>query len=156
MKVEPRIDAFDIAASGLRAQRLRMEVLANNVANVETTFADVVEETSGGQTYRKYIPYHRRNVIFSPGMPEKGTADLGVQVLDVILDPADFRRVPDPTHEHAVKNPNSPDFGYVLYPNVNPIVEFTDMIAASRVYGANLSVLDELKTMGEATLRILA
>ena len=69
---------------------------------------------------------------------------------------SDFRRVLDPSHPDAVKNPASPDFGFVLYPNVDPMIETVDMIAATRAYEANIASIEALKNMGEAALRILA
>lgn len=142
-----KVDPLDISASGLRAQRIRMETIANNLANSETTSGSTVEE--GG--FIKHIPYRRRNVVFS----SKGK-DLGVHVPRVVDDITDFRREFSPEHPHAVKNPNASDFGHVYFPNVNPIVEMVDMLAASRAYEANITAIETLKVMSSSTLRILA
>lgn len=151
MRIEPRVDAFDIAASGLRGQRLRMEVIANNLANANTTSATTLVLEDG--TVR-HIPYRRKNVLFTPGILERGERQRGVSVVGVVEDPTDFDRKYDPSHPHAI--PSGPEAGYVLLPNVHPIIEFTDMIAASRAYQANVTSIEVLKAMGEATLRILA
>lgn len=145
------MDAFDIAASGLKAQRLRMEVIANNLANVDTTSAQQVVEPDG--TVR-HIPYRRKNVFFAPGILERGERELGVSVLGVGDDPSDFRREYRPDHPHAVAS--GPERGFLYLPNVHPIVEMTDMIAASRAYQANVTSIEVLKSMGESALRILA
>lgn len=148
---------LEISASGLSAQRLRMNIIANNLANVNTTNAGELIQEADGKKYVKYIPYRRKEVIFAPGMPFRDTlSNLGVSALRVEEDKTDFRKVYEPDHPHAVKNPGDPDFGYVFYPNVDPILEMVNMISASRAYEANISVIDTAKTMGTASLRILA
>ena len=151
-----RIDGMEISASGMRAQRLRMELIANNLANVETTSAtQLVEEGEDGQFYVRHMPYRRKVALFRPGMPgQKG--DWGVSAPFVVEDQADFREEHDPGHQHAVQNPWAKDRGSVYFPNVNPMAEMVDMIAASRAYEANVTAIDIFKNMHQANLRILA
>lgn len=143
-------DEIDISASGLVAQRVRMDIIANNLANANTTRATV--DLTTGRVY----PYRRKDVLFKPVYSMK-TKKLGGVAVDFIYDdPSDFNKVYDPKHPDAVKDSKSPDFGYVLYPNVNPVVEFTNMISATRSYEANVTAMDSKKSIFNATLRLLA
>lgn len=145
------LSPIDVSAGGMRAQRLRMEVIANNLANADTTDGGSrIETASDGQQYVRYTPYRRKEVLFQAG-PQPGV--LAAQVVD---DMGDFRIELDPGHPRSVKNPEAPDFGRVYYPNVNPIVEMVDMIAASRAYEANITAVETFKTMSANALRILA
>lgn len=148
------VSAIDISASGMRAQRLRMETIANNLANVDNTNAFEEYVTVEDQTYVRHHPYRRREVIFTPG-GLNGREPWGVSTPMVIDDPSAGRIEHDPTHPHAVGVPGQ-DYGKVFFPNVNPIVEMVDMIAASRAYEANITAVETWKSMGQATLRILA
>ena len=151
------MSAIDISASGMRAQRLRMEVIANNLANVETTSALKTTEVDGqGKQYVEHSPYRRKEVVFKiEGVDEKDK-NFGVSVPMIVDDESDFRYEFDPSHRHAVQNPDNPDFGRVRLPNVDPMVEMVDMIAASRAYEANITAVETAKNMGSATMRILA
>lgn len=120
-----------IAASGLRAQSLRMRVVAENLAN-----ADSVSATAGG------TPYRRKLVVFQPGND-------GVTVRGVSNDRSDFPRIYQPGHPAADAR------GYVLQPNVNPLVETADMRAAQRSYEANLNTIDAARSMAARTLDLL-
>ena len=136
-----------ISASALRAERLRLDVIASNLANANTT-----RTPEGG-------PYTRRNVVFtaqpmdSPfgatleALSEEG-ARQGVAVTDVVEDTTPKRLVFDPGHPDA--NPE----GYVAYPNVNPITEMVDLMAATRAYEANVQTVNATKNMAEAALSI--
>jgi len=128
---------MDISASGLTAQRLRLDTIANNLANVETT------RTSSGTPYRRQVPVFRE--VFGQTLGSFG----GVEVVAIVKDQSPFRMVYDPGHPDA-----NPD-GYVLYPNVNPVIEMTDMISATRSYEANLSVMNAAKSMFLKALEIL-
>ena len=144
--------AIDISASGMRAQRLRMEVIANNLANVETTNAGQQVETGpDGQNFVRFTPYRRKEVVF-----QAGDGASGVAAPMVVDDASDFRIEFDPGHQHSVKNPGAADFGRVYFPNVNPIAEMVDMIAASRAYEANVTAVETFKSMMSNALRILA
>ena len=153
MEVSP----MDISASGMRAQRKRMEVIAVNLANADTTNAgQEIVQGSDGERYVRYTPYRRKEVIFEAGNLVRGDRKFGVTVPRVVDDMTDFRKEFEPGHQHAVNIPGDADYGKVLHPNVNPIVEMVDMIAASRAYEANITAAEMFKNMSSQTLRILA
>jgi flagellar basal-body rod protein FlgC len=136
-----------LTATALRAERTRLDVIASNLANANTT-----QTPEGG-------PYRRRNVVFvSQGMESDFGATLealseegarqGVAVAEVIEDLTPPRLVFDPGHPDA--NPE----GYVAYPNVNPVTESVDLMAATRAYEANVQVVTASRRMAEAALTI--
>jgi len=135
---------LSISASALRAERLRLDVIASNLANASTT-----RTAEGG-------PYRRRNVVFvseamendfAAALAEEG-ARAGVRVSEVIEDPTPPRMVFDPGH------PDANAEGYVAYPNVNPVAEMVDLMAATRAYEANVQAVNATKRMAEAALAI--
>jgi len=130
------LNTMEISASGLTAQRLRLDIIANNLANVETT------RTNDGGPYRRRVPVFREILDQFTGTPK------GVEVIGIIRDNSPFRMVYDPGHPDA--NPE----GYVLYPNVNPVIEMTDMISATRSYEANLTLITSAKSMFLKALEI--
>ena len=132
-------DALDISASALTAQRIRMDTVAGNVANLNTT------RNAAGQA----APYQRRFVVFAPGQPQD-PARPGVRVKEVALDASPFRKVYEPGHKDA-----GPD-GYVRYPNVDLAVEMVNAIEASRAYEANVTTMEVTKAMMNASFRLLA
>ncbi len=152
------VSAIDISASGMRAQRLRMDLIANNLANVDTTSASQeVRRTADGETWVRHVPYRRKTALFVQGTPDRRNRLMGVSVPRVVEDDAPFRSEHQPGHAHAVPaGSGEKDAGYIYFPNVHPILETVDMIAASRAYEANLSAVDTFKGMASATLRILA
>ena len=130
-----------IAASGLTAERERMDVIAENLANARTT------RTPGGG------PYRRKVVLFEPVLREaEGAGEertIGVRATRTEVDRGtDFERVLDPGHPDA-----GPD-GIVLYPNVNSVMEMADLITAMRAYEANASVQENFVQMAERALRM--
>lgn len=130
---------LDIGASGLTAQRVRMNTIANNVLNIDTI------ENAQGQN----IPFRRRIVEFQPGSANDPTKP-GVHVAKIEEDQAPFRRVREPGSKHADAE------GYVLYPNVNLEAEFVNMLEATRAYEANVTMMETTKAMLNASLRMLA
>jgi flagellar basal-body rod protein FlgC len=139
------MDALDISASALAAQRIRMTAIAGNIANANTT----------RDAYGRNIPYRRVEVLFAAG--STGGPDAGgvrVQAVREARDP--WRLVHDPDHPDAEKDPSSDRFGYVLLPKVNVVEEMVDMMLSSRAYEANLAALEATKTMRSAALRIIA
>jgi flagellar basal-body rod protein FlgC len=136
------INGFDIAASGLTAQRTRLNVTASNLANAETT-----RTPEGG-------PYIRRQVRFQAGAVQSfdGVLDQTVQRVNVAAIEQDqqspTRWIHDPAHPDA-----NPD-GWVEMPNVNVIEEMTEMITASRSYEANATAFETLKKMAMRALSI--
>ncbi len=127
--------AMAVAASALRAQQQRMRVIAENIANSDTT------STTGGGA-----PYRRQMTVFQPIMTDGGE---GVRVAGVRSDPADFKREYNPGHPAADAK------GYVQMPNVDPLVEALDMKEAQRAYEANLNVIETARSMQTRTLDIL-
>ncbi len=141
------------AGSGLTAQKLRLDVIADNIANATTT-----RTTEGG-------PFRRSRVIFRPRVSEpywrspflptplQDEIGRGVRVARVEKDyAAQPRLVYDPTHPDAIKS--GPRTGYVEFPNVNIVNEMVDMIAASRSYEANSAVINGTKAMFLKALEI--
>jgi len=128
-----------ISASGLSAERLRMEVIANNLANAFST------RSVTGQ------PYRRKDVVFEAVLRNRlGKAELnGVRVAGIEDDPSDFVRVYQPGH------PDADADGYVLYPNVNLPLEMVNLLTASRAYEANLKVLQTFRQMMEQAFVLL-
>ena len=144
---------INTAASGLTAERLRLDVISDNIANANTT-----RTSEGG-------PYRRSRVIFrprtdqpywrSPFLPEalRNKIGSGVRVSAIEKDrDAELVLKWDPTHPDAVKT--GPKTGYVELPNVNVVSEMVDMISASRAYEANAAVIDGSKSMFRRALEI--
>lgn len=141
--------SIDTSASGLTAQRLRMDVISNNIANVNTT------RTPEGGAYRRqmvvFMPrnYHKPRNPFQGLPPQDKLVGTGVRVIGIVEDYSHpFRLVYDPSHPDANKD------GYVAYPNVNSVTEFVDMIDASRAYEANVTALNAAKSMMLKALEI--
>lgn len=142
--------ALNISATGMSAQRLRMDILSENIANVKTT------RTKDGS------PYVRKNVVFqekdSTSFQAALTTQLklnhnyigsGVKVTSIIEDTeTPMNRVYEPSHPDADEN------GYVNYPNVNTVTEMTDLIDASRAYEANITAFNATKAMALKALEI--
>lgn len=124
-----------ISASGLSAERLRMDVISSNVANMRTTRTD-----EGGA-------YKRKVAIFSENYDEK-LGMLGVKTIAIEEDKAPLRKEYDPSH------PDADDQGYVEYPNVDILVEMSDIISASRSYESNVDTLNAQKNIISKALEI--
>lgn len=130
-------DILRISASGLKAQRTRMEVIAGNLSNIHTTKTD-----EGG-------PYRKKEVVFmsTDVSEEKAFGGLlskkieGVKVNAIEESEKAFEKVFDPNH------PDADEEGYVMFPNVNLMEEMTDMVAATRAYEANINVMNTTKDM---------
>lgn len=135
--------AMDISASGLSAERMRMEVIASNLANATST------RSSRGGPYRRLL-----TVLSADEQRLQGTnsrtsfAGAGVRVLGVVEDPSPFALRYDPTH------PDANAEGYVAMPNVEPATEMVDLITASRAYEANVTALNAAKQMAMKALDI--
>ena len=137
--------SINIAATGMSAERLRTDVIADNIANASTT-----RTQEGGAFKRSRVILAQRadgidwRTPFVPSELDRGVGS-GVRVVAIEKDNADMRLVYDPTHPDAIKS--GPKEGYVEYPNVNIVTEMVDMIAASRAYEANASVIQGSKDM---------
>ena len=125
-----------ISGSALTAQRLRMDVIAGNIANADTTRLN-------GQRQ----PYQRQQVIFQPLNQGTGAAGDGLQVAAIVKDQSEGRQVYDPANPDA-----DPATGLVAYPNVDTTTEMTDMLSASRAYEANVTVLNSIKQMAQRSI----
>lgn len=142
--------SFDINASGLTAQRYRMDVISENVANANTT------RTSDGTPYRrKVVTFEQKgdktefSKVLNTAM-KHGYSGQGVKVSRVSEDfENEMNMVYDPAHPDADEN------GYVLYPNVNIVTEMTDLIDASRAYEANATAFSASKSMALHGLQLL-
>jgi flagellar basal-body rod protein FlgC len=132
-------DVLDIGASGLQAQRVRLDTIAANIANAQTT-----HDTAGRPN-----PYRRRFVVFEPGRPDNPGAP-GVRVSKVGLDQSPFNLRHEPWSKDADAN------GYVKYPNIDTSIEYVNALEASRAYEANISMLETSKAMINSTLRLIA
>ena len=141
--------SLDISASALSAERLRMDVTAENLANAQTT------RGANGQ------PYRRKEVVLqeAPGSfgaslshamgSGAGSSGGGVQVAGVVQDSSPLKRVYDPGH------PDADAQGYVSMPNVDTVTEMVDLISASRAYEANVTAMNAAKQMFARTLELL-
>lgn len=141
-------DSFNINASGLTAQRYRMDVIAENVANANTT------RTEDGTPYkRKVVTFEEKNGRYESFDTIFGRASArfkghGVKVSGTYEDKSEGNMVYDPAHPDADEN------GYVTYPNVNIITEMTNLIDASRSYEANATAFDASKAIAQQGLTI--
>lgn len=142
-------DAIDIAGSGLAAERLRMDVTAENLANAQTT-----RTAQGGAYQRKEVVLQEAGrgfgamLVGAMGGPRALEAARGVEVAGIVADPT-TRQVYDPSHPDAAPN------GYVEMPNINPVTEMVDLISASRAYEANVTAMQSAKTLFAKTLELL-
>ncbi len=140
---------INTGASGLTAERFRMDIISENIANANTT------ETEEGTPYRRKMAVfqERQKTEFRIPMDIKeevneGGIGNGVRVSRIEEDKSPFRYIYDPSHPNANKE------GYVAMPNVNIIKEMTDMITATRAYEANVSVVNTAKGMATAAMNI--
>jgi flagellar basal-body rod protein FlgC len=143
-------DGLEISASGLTAERMRMDVVAQNLANAQTT------RGTDGQ------PYRRQEVVLQERVPTSGFGAAlagamggrtgtpgGVQVAQIAQDQTPLKRVYDPGHPDADAN------GYVQMPNVDSVSEMVDLISAQRAYEANVTAMQAAKQMFSKTLELL-
>lgn len=144
-----KLGGFDISASALTAQRLRMDVISSNIANAESTRASFVDG--------KFVPYRRKEVVMTPAASTfrsmlddrmNAVEAQGVKVSAIREDSTPFKQVYNPTHPDADEN------GMVYMPNVDLLKEMVDMISASRSYEANVTALNASKAMFMKSLEI--
>ena len=145
------LSSLDIAGSGITAQKRRMDVIAENMVNRETT------RTEAGGPYRRKLAVFREikgDSSFSSAMRfarlRRGDAGTkgGVMVREIIEDQSDFIPVYDPSH------PDAGEDGYVMMPNVNSTTEMIDAMAATRSYSANIAAFEAIKNMAQQALQI--
>jgi len=144
-------NSINTTASALTAQRLRMDVISSNMANVDTTRGKLVNG--------EWEPYKRKQVVFqeqegsfashlNAARGNSSEASGGVSVSKIVEDETPFELVYDP------ENPDADENGYVSMPNVDPLREMVDLMSASRSYEANVTVLNASKSMLMKTLEI--
>jgi len=126
--------AMEISASGMSAERTRLNVIASNIAN-----ARVTRTFQGG-------PYRRKEVVFATILNEK--MEGGVEVVGIFTDPSPFKMIYDPSH------PDANAQGFVAMPNVDVTLEMIDMISSTRAYEANLTAFKSAQNMARKALEI--
>ena len=131
--------ALDISTSALVAQRTRLGVITANIANARS-----ILDADGN-----YDPYRRRFALFAPGDPASGSPR-GVHVAAIEIDRGALR----PSYEPG--SPYADADGYVLYPNVDPVIEQMNAMEAARAYEANITAIEATKSMFSVALEILA
>lgn len=129
--------SIDASASGMAAERLRMEVIANNVANANTTKGE------------DGLPFRRKQVVFEEQLDSLGKGKPGVRVVGIEPDDSELPKIYKPNHPHANKD------GYVTMPNVVVSSEMIDLMVASRAYEANLNAIKTYQEMANNTLLLL-
>lgn len=160
------LNDFDISGYGLSAQRFRMNIISSNIANANTT-----RTTEGG-------PYRRQDVIFKaidfnkilnkelkesrslleysnpiddPDAPKDAFPPVMSVVVDkIVRDDKDFQLKYDPSHPDANAN------GYVAYPNINPVIEMSNLIEATRAYQANVAAFQSAKSIAQSAIQLIA
>jgi len=135
--MDPLMNAKKIALSGMKAQTERLRVISENLANV-----DSLAQTPDG------TPYRRKTVSFKNELDRELGANL-VKVDKVRPDKSEFQRRYDPKHPAADKD------GYVLAPNVNPLIEMMDMRESQRSYEANLKIIEASRAMMMKTMELM-
>lgn len=145
--------SINIAATGMSVERLRTDIISDNIANANTT------RTQEGGAFKRAMailqPVASEHPVWrTPFVNEEqdNGPGKGVRVLKIAKDTTQGRLVYDPTHPHAIKS--GPNAGYVEYPNVNIVNEMVDLISASRAYEANSTVIQGAKDMFSAALEI--
>ncbi len=136
--------ALDVSTSGLAAQRVRMNAISGNLANISTT------HNEEGQA----VPYQPRFVVFQTDDSVGSNGAAGVRVDSVQIEDLEPLYKYEPQHPDAIKDGKWK--GYVAYPNVNMMTEYTDAMEAARAYEANLGAIEISKDLANQTLRIIA
>lgn len=138
------LNSLNITGSALTAERFRMDIISQNLANIDTTM------TEKGTPYRrKQVVFEERPLNFKSALNDaRHKLDGGVQVSEVVESKEDFVPVYDPDHPHADEN------GYVMKPNVDRAEETVDLMAASSSYNANITALNVIKAMTMKALEL--
>ena len=139
------ISALDISTSGLVAQRIRLDTVSSNLANLTSMSRDANGDMQ---------PYQARYVMFQTDESlETKHGAIGVKVSSVETEQVEPNYRHDPAHPYAIKD--GPKKGYVAYPNINMTAEMVDALVATRAYEANLGAMELSKNMAQQSLRIL-
>ena len=132
-------DSLDISSSGLQAQRVRLDTIANNIANINTT------HDAKGNT----APFRRQFAVFSSGSAADPNKP-GVHIQEIATDKSDLREVFEPS------SPDADTSGIVRYPNIEMTTEYVNALECTRAYEANITAMEATKSMLNASLRLLA
>lgn len=140
-------NSLNISASGLTAERLRMDIISRNIANANTT------RTASGSPYRRQIPIFQemKSTSFTEVFDKvsgQNTSRDGVEVASITEDQTPFKREYNPSH------PDADEEGYVLLPNVDVVSEMINLISANRAYDANVTVSNGIKSMAMKAMEI--
>ncbi|MCM1272239.1 MAG: flagellar basal body rod protein FlgC [Clostridium sp.] len=140
--------AMNVSATGMTAQQLRMDTIAENIANAQTT------RTEDGEAYRRKIPVFMEKDSTSFDNILNGYLDYyrpnGVKVTQIVEDPSEFRLVYEPD------NPDANEDGYVEYPNIDTVTEMTNLIDSSRAYEASVTAFNASKGMATKGLELFS
>lgn len=142
-------NAMNVSASGMTAQRVRMDIISQNIANVNST-----RDAKGDVYTRKLVVFNERSnspfaSVLSAAMRGADSTSNGVKVTGIIEDKeSEYKMVYNPSHPDADEN------GYVTYSNVNTVTEMTDLIDASRSYEANVTAFNAAKSMALKGLEV--
>ena len=140
-------NAFDISTSGVAAERLHMEIIASNLANMNTT-----RTSAGGSYSRKMMVYYEKPMTFAESLSNAQkkiqTKGGGVEYSVVDDNAAKYQKVYNPGH------PDADESGFVTLPNVSLANEMTDLVYASKLYEANIAVFNATKKMAQDTITI--
>ncbi len=131
---------FDVSASALKAQRIRLNTISSNLANVETT-----STPEGGPYKKKSVYFQTKPISFKEELDQ---SIQGVEVAKIVEDNGEPKRIYDPSH------PDAGEDGYVAMPNISVIKEMVDMMSATRSYEANTTVIKSAKRMALKALEI--
>ncbi len=141
--------AMNVSATGMTAQQLRMDTIAENIANAQTTRTE-----DGGGAYRRKIPVFMEKDSTSFDNILNGYLDYyrpnGVKVTQIVEDPSEFRLVYEPD------NPDANEDGYVEYPNIDTVTEMTNLIDSSRAYEASVTAFNASKGMATKGLELFS
>ncbi|SNR89901.1 flagellar basal-body rod protein FlgC [Anaerovirgula multivorans] len=141
-------NAINVSASGLTAERLRMDVISKNIANANTT------RTVNGGPYRRQVVVFKDqqqpafSQILNNAVNNNSNHMKGVEVVGIRNDQSPFKKVYDPGH------PDANEEGYVMMPNVEIVAEMANMISASRAYEANITAMNATKSMALKALEL--
>jgi flagellar basal-body rod protein FlgC len=142
MGMESEFSALDISAAGLTAQRTRMNVVAENLANAETT------RTADGGPYRRKLVHFGAEPLAPFSQALDAAQATSVKVLGIEESEEPLRMIHQPSHPDANAD------GMVMLPNVNPVLEMVDLLAATRAYEANVTAVQAAKSMANKALEI--
>jgi len=131
---------FDVSASALKAQRIRLNTISSNMANVETS-----STPEGGPYKKKSVYFQTQPISFKERLD---SSIKGVEVTKIVTDESEPKKVYNPSHPDAAKD------GYVSMPNISILKEMTDMMSATRAYEANTTVIKSAKRMALKALEI--